>query len=382
MQEIYFDNAATTRVLEGSAKIAYDIMVNNYGNPSSVHKFGFQAEMLLKEARKDLLSTLGADDRNYTLFFTASGTEADNLAILGYAKLMTKKGNRILIGNSEHPAVFECKKDLESLGYEVLLIPNAGGMIDYDFVRKNLNDKTVLISHMTINNETGAFYDIKKLCRIRDEMAPKCLVHTDAVQAFLKTEKKLAACNADMITVSSHKVHGPKGVGALLCKKGIRLSPVVLGGGQEMGIRSGTEALPLICAFANSAKVLSEKCNDNLAKVRTLHNYASERISVMLPDAIINSARSFTPYILSISIPKIKSEVMLRYLSEKGIHVSAGSACSSKHKENRVLVNFGVSPALADSTLRISFSEFNTKNEIDILVKELSDGYSTLAKIK
>lgn len=382
LQEIYFDNAATTKVLESSAKIAYDIMTENYGNPSSVHGFGFKADILLKNARKDLLSALGANERNFTLTFTASGTEADNLAVIGYAKLMTKKGNRILMGNSEHPAVFECKSVLEELGYEVLLIPNSGGVIDYDFVRSNLNDKTVLITHMTVNNETGAFYDIKKLCRLRDEINPKCLIHTDAVQAFMKTEKPLAYCDADMISVSSHKIHGPKGVGALLCKKGIRLSPVVLGGGQETGLRSGTEALPLICAFANSAQELYGNCSYNLEYVRKIHEYATTKIRETLPKVVLNIPEKYTPYILSISVPKIKSEVLLRYLSEKGIYVSAGSACSSKHRENRVLTNYGISSALADSTIRISFSEFNTTGEIDTLAEEIASGIDKLAKIR
>lgn len=357
-------------------------MTEQYGNPSSVHSFGFKAEMLLKEARKELLKILGADERNYNLTFTSSGTESDNLAILGCAKLLTKKGNRILMGDSEHLAVFNCKKELENLGYEVLLIPNNGGKIDFDFVRENLTEKTVLITHMMINNETGALYDIKKLCRIRDELSPKCLIHTDAVQAFLKTEKNLSSYGADLISISSHKVHGPKGVGALLYKKGIRISPIIFGGGQETGIRSGTEALPLVCAFANSAKVLSEVTFDNIKKVIDLHNYAKEQIKKKISDIIINEPAEYTPYILSISIPKIKSEVMLRFLSEKGIYISAGSACSSKHKENRVLTNFGISPALADSTIRISFSEFNTVDEIDELVNKIYDGYASLAKLK
>lgn len=382
MQEIYFDNAATTKVLDGSARIAYDIMTNNYGNPSSVHGLGFKADMLLKNAKKDLLLALGADERNYSLIFTASGTEADNLAVFGYAKIMTKKGNRILMGNSEHPAVYECRKELESFGYEVLLIPNTNGKIDFDFVRANLTDKTVLITHMMINNETGALYDIRKLCRIRDELSPKCLVHTDAVQAFLKTEKRLALCNADMISVSSHKIHGPKGAGALLCKKGIRLSPVIIGGGQESGLRSGTEALPAICAFANSAVELSSNEKDNLVKVYDLYNYAESLLTEQLPNVMINKPENHTPYIMSISIPKIRSEVMLRFLSEKGIYVSAGSACSSKHKENRVLNNFGISSELADSTIRISFSEFNTKEEIDILIQEINLGINSLAKVR
>ena len=367
MQEIYLDNAAT---------------INSYGNPSSVHSFGFLAEKLLKNARLDLLKIMGADERNYTLTFTSSGTEADNLAVLGYARLMTKKGNRILMGNSEHPAVFGLKDELEKIGYEVILIPNFKGNVDFDFVRENLNDKTVLITHMMINNETGTLYDIKKLCRIRDELSPKCLVHTDAVQAFLKTDRKLTFCGADMISVSSHKIHGPKGVGALLCKKGVRLSPVVLGGGQESGLRSGTEPLPLICAFANSAKILDSTINDNLRHIESLNIYAKELISKTIPEAIINQAESFSPYILSITFPKIKSEVMLRYLSEKGIYISAGSACSSKHKENRVLTNFGIPDTFADCTVRISFCENNTTDEIDAFVTAALEGYSSLAKIR
>ncbi len=382
MQEIYFDNAATTKTLEESARIAYEIMVSDYGNPSSVHGKGFAAEKLLKAARLQIMAALGADERSYTLTFTASGTESDNLAVLGTAKLLTKRGNRILMGNSEHPAVFECRAELEKLGYEVLLIPNVGGKIDFDFVRENLTNKTVLITHMLVNNETGALYDIKKLCRIRDELSPKCLVHTDAVQGFLKTEKKLATLGADLISVSSHKIHAPKGVGALLCKKGVRIAPIICGGGQEGGLRSGTESLPLICAFANSAAVLSKSSADNLCKVSELRHYLKEKIQHSVSEAVINEADSFTPYILSVSIPGIRSEIMLRFLSERGIYVSAGSACSSKHKENRVLANFGVSPALADSTIRISFSEFNTQDEADALVEGLSEGYKSLAKIK
>lgn len=382
MHEIYFDNAATTKVLEHSAKAAYEVMLNHYGNPSSVHGLGFKAEMMLKNARRDIMYVMGADERNYTLTFTASGTEADNLAILGTAKLLSKKGNRILMGNSEHPAVYECKNILEEIGYEVVLIPNTGGKIDFDFVRKHLNNKTVLITHMLVNNETGAIYDIKKLCRLRDELSPKCLIHTDAVQGFMKSDKRLTSIGADLISVSAHKVHAPKGIGALLAKKNIRLSPIVFGGGQESGIRSGTESLSLICAFSEALRYLSESFSEDLKKVHALKSYAVSKINSVIPEIIINNFDHQTPYILSISVPGIKSEVMLRFLSEKGIYVSAGSACSSKHRENRVLTNFGISPKLADSTLRISFSEMNTLEEIDIFVNELKNGINSLARIK
>lgn len=382
MKEIYLDNAATTKCLESSAKIVYDITTDAYGNPSSVHGKGFSAKKLLKSSRFDIINALGASERTHNLVFTASGTEADNLAILGSTKLLGKKGNRILMGNSEHPAVYECKKELESIGYEVIMIPNYGGRIDFDFVKENLNSKTVLITHMLINNETGALYDIKQLCKIRDDIAPSCLVHTDAVQAFLKTEKKLALCGADMISVSSHKIHAPKGAGALLYKKNVRLSPIIFGGNQEFGLRSGTEALPSICAFANSAKQMFEQCNDILEHVKMLFKYTREKLESRNSQIVINIPADYSPYIMSITLPYIKSEVMLRYLSERGIYVSAGSACSSKHRENRVLTNFGLDKESADTTIRISFSHFNTIEEIDIFVNAVHNGINSLAKIK
>lgn len=382
MQEIYLDNAATTKVLESSAELSLKIMTESYGNPSSVHSLGFQAEMLLKRAKKDILDAAGANEKEYNLIFTPSGTLSDNLAVLGAARLLTKKGNRILMGDSEHPAVFACKEELENLGYEVILIPNRNGKIDLDFVRNNLNEKTVLISHMLVNNETGALYDIKRLCKIRDEISPKCLVHTDAVQAFLKTEKKIAQCKADLISVSSHKVHAPKGAGALIFKKTVRLSPVIFGGGQGDGLVSGTEPLPAICAFANSCKIYSQNSGDNLAYIEKLYDYASKSITNNLPGIIINKPENFSPYIMSISVPKVKSEVLLRFLSEKGIYVSAGSACSSKSRENRVLKNYGISKELSDCTIRISFSEDNTVKDIDSLVLAILEATNSLAKIK
>ncbi len=382
MNSIYFDNAATTRVLPGAAAEAMRMMTEGYGNPSSVHALGFAAEKELKNARETVAKAMGASLREYELTFTGSGSEADNLAILGTARLLTKKGNRILMGDSEHPAVANTRAELEKLGYEVLLIPNRGGRIDFDFVRENLTGKTVLITHMTVNNETGAEYDIRELCRVRDELCPHCLVHTDAVQAFLKTQYALCDTGADLISVSSHKIHAPKGVGALLWKKGIRLSPIVVGGGQEGGLRSGTEPLPSVCAFAYAAKELSGSGAENYEKVSALYTYTKERILSALPGTVIHEPEHHTPYILSAAFTGLKSEVLLRFLSEKGIYVSAGSACSSKHRENRVLKNFGIDDRIADSTLRISFCESNTESEVDELVTALAAGAVSLARMR
>ncbi len=380
--EIYLDNASTTKVFDESAKIAYEVMTKSFGNPSSVHGMGLDASHLLECAREKILKSAGADSKKYNLTFTSSGTDADNLAVLGTTRLLTKKGNRILMGSSEHPAVFSLKAELEKIGYEVLLVPNKGGEIDFDFLEENLNEKTVLITHMLANNETGALYDIKRLCKLRDEKAEKCLVHTDAVQAYLKTDKSLAACGADLVSVSAHKIHAPKGVGALIYKKSIRISPTIFGGEQESGLHSGTEALPSICAFANSAEILSKKLPENLKYVETLSSYANEKIRTANPQITINTPKSSIPHILSLTLPGIKSEVMLRYLSEKGIYVSAGSACSSKKKENRVLHEFGLSSLEADTTIRVSLDIENTKEELDIFVDSLCDGINSLAKIK
>ncbi len=381
-KEIYLDNAATTRVLESSAKICSKMMTELYANPSSAHRFGFLTEKNIKEAREIILSEIGVNDRTHSIVFTSSGTESDNLALLGVASNCTKKGNRILVGNSEHPAVFNCKEALEKLGFEVLLIPNENGEISFDFIKNNLNDKTVLISHMTVNNETGAVYDIKKLVQLRNELSPKCLIHTDAVQAFMKTEGKISNIGADLISISAHKLHAPKGCGALVYNKKINLSPIIFGGGQENGLRSGTEAVHNICAFANSVKELSANKDNHIKYVNELYDYLKALLTKTIPTAKIITPKVYTPYIFAFSLPKMKSEVMLRYLSDKGIYVSAGSACSSKHRENRVLKNFGLTSDEADTYLRISFSHENTKEELDFFIENLKQGYTTLAKLK
>lgn len=380
--EIYLDNAATTKVLNSSAEICSELMTEFFANPSSAHRFGFLAEKRLKEARELILSEVGVSSRTHSLIFTSSGTESDNLAVLGVAMNARKKGNRILIGNSEHPAVYNCKDALEKLGYEVLLIPNVNGEISTEFIRENLNEKTVLISHMAINNETGAIYDIKKVVQLRNELSPKCLIHTDAVQAFMKTEGKLSNFGSDLISISAHKIHAPKGCGALIYNKRINLAPIIFGGGQESGLRSGTEAVHNICAFANSVKILSVDKEKHLNNAKCLHDYLSDLLSKKVPEAKIIIPKIYTPYIFAFTLPKMKSEVMLRYLSDKGIYISAGSACSSKHRENRILTNFGLSHEDADTYLRVSFSHENTKEELDIFVENLRQGYDSLARLK
>ena len=378
MKEIYFDNAATTKVSESSAKAALDVMTSFYGNPSSAHAKGLEAEHLLKKARAEVLSAMGFTQKDGTLIFTSCGTEANNMAIFGAYEILGKRKNNIVISDSEHPSVENCAKELEKKGVEVRRIPTKNGVLDLDFAEKAIDAKTMLISCMLVNNETGAVYDIKALDAIRKRNAPDCLLHTDAVQGFCKLSYSLSCLGADLISISGHKIHAPKGVGALFVRKNARVVARIFGGGQEGNLRSGTENLAGICAFGNSCTEFMNEKQQRLNIIKELNTSLRENLSEICPYVLINSKDTTAPHILSISVPGIRSEIMLRFLSERGIFVSAGSACSSKNADNRVLSNFGLDNKRADSTLRISFSKYNTKEETLLLAKVIDEGNKTL----
>ncbi|MBP5246013.1 MAG: cysteine desulfurase [Clostridia bacterium] len=380
-RKIYLDNAATTVTDKEAADIAYKMMTEEFGNPSSAHFMGLQAENCLKEARKDVISALGYKEDDGNVIFTSCGTEADNMAVFGTAKALAKKGKGIVITDSEHAAVENAVKELEKSGFSVSRIPTKRGVLDLEYAEKVIDKNTVLVSAMTVNNETGALYDIKSLVKTAKAKSPECYVHTDAVQAFGQV-KKLSSLGADLMSVSGHKIHAPKGVGALFVKKGVRMPALIFGGGQERNLRSGTESLPLICAFAYEAKTAVRDYEKNMSIFCELNSYLRQKLQNE-SGIIINSAtENFSPHIISIALPGIRSEIMLRYLSSKGICVSAGSACSSKSADNRVLKAFGLDNRVADSTLRISFSKYNTKEDIDALCGELKSGTETLIRTK
>ena len=377
--EIYLDNAATTMVDLDAAALAMEVFTKQYGNPSSAHAKGLEAEHLLKKARLQVLSALGYKSGDGTLLFTSCGTEANNTAIFGVYKMLSKRKNNIVISDSEHPSVEKCVKELESLGVEVRRLSTKGGKIDTDEAKKYIDGKTMLISCMAVNNETGSIYDVKSLSAIRKVNAPDAILHVDGVQGFTKLPYKLSALGADLISVSGHKIHAPKGVGALFIKKGIHLPALLYGGGQEGGLRSGTENLASICAFGLCCEKASEKLSDNLAHFKELNFFARETIKSSCPNIIFNTpSEGFASNILSISLPGIRSEICLRHLSSKGIYVSAGSACSSKNADNRVLSAFGLEDKQADSTLRISFSKYTTKEEISLLAAALKEADESL----
>ena len=382
---IYLDNSATTPLCENAiGKI--NEAINCFGNPSSLHSVGFEAEKLKEAARDSVYKALGvrktSGDR---IIFTSGGTEANNLAIFGCVhSKSSNKGKKIITTDSEHSSVLTPFKQLEKEGYVVEYLPTKKGQIDIDDVKKAVDKDTVLISVMAVNNETGASYDIQNIFKTAKAINPNITTHTDCVQGFMKIPFSPTKCFADMCTVSSHKIHGPKGCGALYVSADVmktkRIIPIICGGGQEGDYRSGTENMLGICGFGGAIEYMLPKLADNFKKLTELKEYTKDKLASFVT---FNEPDASVPNILNITLPSIKSETMLHYLSSEGIFVSSGSACSSNHakKASHVLIAFGIGEREADCSLRISFSEDNTKTEIDKLSVALQNGIERLAKI-
>lgn len=383
MNNIYFDNSATTR-LSDFAKEGIKKAISEWGNPSSVHKMGTSAERLVSEARGDIIKALGVrNPRSGHLLFTGSGTESDNLAISGtiYCKKYRFKP-RIITTDSEHPAVLNTVANAERNGFEVIRLSTKGGVIDLDEVYSALTPETVLASVMCVNNETGASYNVSEIFSLIKERCPEAVTHCDAVQGFMKISCNPSKLKADLVTVSGHKIGGPKGIGALWCDNELiihkRLNPIIFGGGQEEGYRSGTENVIGIVGFGEAARERASSIAEDQEKVKALRERLVSGLSSV---AEVNQPKGeYLPNIVSLYVPGIKSEVLVRYMSSCGIYLSAGSACSSrKLKTSGVLTAFGLSPDRADSTVRISFSHENTENEVDTFLSHLSEAQRTLA---
>ena len=381
---IYLDNSATTPLCR-DAILKINEAIAHFGNPSSLHSIGFEAEQLKEAARECIYKALNvkktSGDR---IIFTSGGTEANNMAILGCAHAKpSNKGKRFIPTDSEHPSVLTPFDILEKEGYEVIYLSTKEGKIDIEDVKKYVNKDTVLISVMTVNNETGAIYDIQNIFKTAKQINPNITTHTDCVQGFMKLPFFPARMNVDMCTVSSHKIHGPKGCGALYVSaetiKTKRVVPYICGGGQEGNYRSGTENMLGICGFGGAASYMHKNISENCERIKELGLYAKEKLSLTVQ---INKPENSLPSIINITLPNIRSETMLHHLSKKGIFVSSGSACSSNHakKASHVLLAYGLTEKEADSSLRISLSETNTKEDIDALVEELQNGINTLAR--
>lgn len=385
-REIYLDNSATTPLSEASRKKIYE-MTEIYGNPSSLHSIGQSAEKTVAEARKIILSALGVRAREGELIFTSCGTEATALAILGSAHAKQRReALRILTSDSEHPSVQKNLEALEKEGFEIVRIPTKSGILDLDAIEASLDKKIFLASFMLVNNETGAVYKVgEAFARIKSKY-PEAITHCDAVQGFMKIPFTPAGLKADLVTVSGHKLHAPKGIGALYISadmlKKKKISPFLLGGGQEGGMRSGTENTIGIAAFGASVADISERAHECRERFAELYSYASERIS-SLGIKINRPSGEYASHILNVTLPNIKSETVLHFLSADGVFVSSGSACSSHSSTpSGTLISFGLTPAQADCSLRISFSEYNTKEDVDALYESLKSALARLVRIK
>lgn len=382
---IYLDNSATTEISEAAkAKIAEAIEC--YGNPSSLHDAGLRAEKLISEARRNILTALGAKNSG-ELVFTSCGTEASALALFGSAFAKERReATRILTTDSEHPSVENAMRRLERSGFEIVRIPTRGGVLDIDAIRAALDKKIFLASFMMVNNETGALYDVARTFKLIKDAYPSAITHCDAVQGFLKTRFSPERIRADLVTVSGHKLHAPKGVGALYISREMiktkSIIPFLVGGGQEGGWRSGTENVLGIAGFGAAVADTYQRLDAVINHMSELREYAVSRLGEL--DVTLNIPKErAAPHIINLTLPSIKSETMLHYLSREGIYVSSGSACSSHSSHpSSSLIAFGLDAHSSDCSLRVSLSEYNTKEDIDALAKALKKGIDSLVKSK
>ena len=389
MRRIYLDNSATTEISEGALNKYIEVSRSAWGNPSSLHSFGLTAEREIDAARLEILGSLGAR-LDSELVFTSSGSEANNLAIVGRAlsKERYKRGAKIITTLGEHASVTEPIKRAEALGLKVACIPTVGGKLDTEALARELTPDVILVSMMMVNNETGALYDVMAVSQMMKARCPEAYLHVDATQSYMKVAFTKKSIGADLITLSSHKIEGPKGVGALVIDKRVikerGLSPIILGGGQEMGLRSGTENVPGIAAFGEAVRLALGSREENIKKMDSLRGYLIERLgSEEFSEISITNPASHAPHILNITLPFIKSETMLHYLSSEGVFVSSGSACSSNSgHSSSALVAYGRSEAEADTSIRISFSPRNTKEDVDAFCEALSTGLAKLSRIR
>lgn len=389
---IYLDNSATTKPSARALEAISEALETSWGNPSSSHSVGNEAHRIMTGASKSVMAALGIKRANEgKLIFTSGGTEANNLAILGTVRSKERpaiNGNRgtVIITAGEHASVENTAHALEAEGFKILRIPTEKGELDLEWLEKNAPKDTVIASLMLVNNETGAVYDVKSASKIIKKIAPSAVVHADCVQAFMKMRFTPMDLGADMVSVSAHKIFSAKGAGALYVTKEIitakKIVPLLFGGGQGEGLRSGTEAVPAIAGFAAACDEGSKELSSRIERSRNLSEYALKTLS-KIEGTKLNIPKNHLPNIISITVTNIKSETMLNFLSAKGICVSKSSACSTHAKNlSRALLSFGLTEEDTDSTLRISLSHLNTEEEIDTLADAIKEGIEKLAGIK
>ena len=372
---IYLDNAATTKPCGEAVSAAVDAMTENYGNPSSLHRAGLDAQLAVDKARKAIAASIGADSSE--IYFTSGATESNNLALRGISAAYGRKRRKIVISSVEHASVDETASALEKNGFEIVRIsPRDDGRFYADDFISACDENTCLVSMMLVNNETGYIMPVRETFMAVKRSFPEVITHCDCVQGYMKLPIKADSLGADLISLSAHKIHGVKGVGAIYIKKGVRVIPIVTGGKQEKGIRSGTESVPLIAAFGAAVDKFRPTIAERYERVSQLKAHLLEKIGG-IENVAVNSPSDGSPYVINISAVGKRSEIMLHFLESKGIYVSSGSACS-KGQQSGVLGEFGISGKRADGAVRISITAQTTEEELDEFAEALAEGMTKI----
>ena len=378
--EIYLDNSATTKPYQEVVDKMVLALTTQYGNPSSIHKKGIEVEREIKEIRRNIARSLGAKENE--IYFTSGGTECNNTIIRSVARLNKKTKNHIISTVIEHPSVLDTLKDLESEGFEVTYLPvDKDGKISIEDLKNTIKKETILVSIMHVNNEIGTIQPIEEIGKYLKSLDEKIYLHVDAVQSYAKIKFRPSRYNIDFMSVSGHKLHGPKGIGFMYVKENNRIKPLLTGGGQEIGIRSGTENVPGIYGIGEAVKVINKDLEGTIDKIRELRDLLKEEILANIDDVKINTPEDGVCHVLNVSFRGVRGEVLLHYLEQKEIYVSTGSACSSKKKGSHVLNAIGLTPEEIEGAIRFSLSDLNTKEEILETIKVLKESVSDLRMI-
>ena len=370
--EVYLDNSATTRCFPDAARLMYQVMTEDYGNPSSLHQKGVDAEKYVREAKEIIAKNLKVEPKE--IYFTSGGTESDNLALMGAAHANQRAGKHLITTLIEHPAILNTMQELEKQGFQVTYLPvDDQGVVRIAELEAALTDETILVSVMYVNNEIGAVQPIEEIGKLLKNREKPILFHVDAVQGYGKFRILPKKMGIDMLSVSGHKIHGPKGMGILYVDEYVKIHPILFGGGQQRDLRSGTENVPGIAGLGEAVKEIYTDFNEKIDRLYGLREYFIEEIG-RIEGTSVNGPRSRegAPHIVSVSFAGVRSEVLLHSLEDKGIYVSSGSACASNHPAvSETLKAIHVKKELLDSTIRFSFSEFTTKEELDYTLEAL-----------
>ncbi|MEI3235045.1 MAG: cysteine desulfurase family protein [Intestinibacter bartlettii] len=378
--EIYLDNSATTKPYQEVVDKMVLALTTQYGNPSSIYKKGIEVEREIKEIRRNIARSLGAKETE--IYFTSGGTECNNTIIRSVANLNKKTKNHIISTVIEHPSVLNTLKDLEADGFEVTYLPvGKDGKISLEDLKNAIKKETILVSVMHVNNEIGTIQPIEEIGKYLKSLDEKVYFHVDGVQSYAKIKFRPSRYNIDFMSVSGHKLHGPKGIGFMYVKENNRIKPLLTGGGQEIGIRSGTENVPGIYGIGEAVRILNQDLEGTIDKIRGLRDLLKEEILANIDNVKINSPEDGVCHVLNVSFRGVRGEVLLHYLEQKEIYVSTGSACSSKKKGSHVLNAIGLTPDEIEGAIRFSLSDLNTKEEIMQTVEVLKESVSDLRMI-